>query len=339
MTSLPLPVFIVGCQRSGSTMLGSLLGGHPNVICTPESQFLVDCMPDTDPDAMIDAGGLITAIESHWRFRIWNWRLGGRRPPFQRGRYADTIAWLIHLYAEDHGRPNPLVWVEQQPGHVFHLKRLADRLPGLKAIHVVRDGRAVAASLMPLDWGPNEITTAATFWMQRLAAAYGAGQMLGPGRFVTVRFEDIVRDPARALQALASFIGLAFDPAMLRGDGLDLPAFTRGDHGLVGERPDAARSERWRDALTPRQIEIFEAMTHDLLAYHGYVRESGPRPRPAGFGEKSVMTVREQVKAVMNRLTFAKRVRLHAAASDQAAVRQTDRSSPVEASSRAMPGA
>jgi hypothetical protein len=304
------PIFCVGCQRSGTTFLGSLLGGDARTIAIPEAQFVADLAPasaDTTPDAR----AVIDAIERHDRFRLWQFDLAGARPHPSLG-YADTIRWLVRRYAAAHGRADPVRWVDHQPGHVKEMAELRVHFPRLKAIHIVRDGRAVAASLLPVHWGPNSVIGAARFWAQRVAMGQALRDFLPAGQFVQVRYEDIVRNPECQMRALADFCGMPYDPALTAGTGFAVPGFTRNQHALVGRPPDPSRLESWRDALSPREIEMFEAMVGPLLTYLGYARDFDHGARLPTAAEKARAVFADQGRGAVNLGRFRRRVRAFA---------------------------
>jgi len=300
------PIFIVGCQRSGSTMLGALLGGAAEAIAIPEAQFVAELAPDS-ADAPVDPARVIDAIAEHYRFRIWNFDLEGARPD-PGGSYADTIRWLVARYAAAQGREGVTRWIDHQPGHVREMAVLRSHFPALKAVHVVRDGRAVAASIMPLNWGPNAVHSAANFWAQRVAMGSALRSYLGEDAWMEVRYEDIVTDPEPVLRRIAAFLGLGYDAAMSEGGRFAVPAFTQNQHALVGKRPDPSRLDSWRKTLSPRDIEMFEALVGPLLTYHGYRRDF-PHARLPGFAEKVGMTINDQWQAMRKRRRFEARVR------------------------------
>jgi hypothetical protein len=301
------PVFIVGCQRSGTTFLGSLLGADPETIAIPEAQFIPELAP-ADPDAVSAMNTAIDAIEKHYRYGIWNFDLQGSRPDAD-GSYADAVRWLVTQYAARHGKPDVSRWIDHQPGHVREIGKLREHFPRLKVIHIVRDGRAVAASIMPMAWGPNAMQSAANFWAQRVAMGAALRDYLGEGNWIQVRYEDIVADPETELKKLCAFLGIDFNPAMTQGTGFAVPAFTQNQHQLVGQKPNAARLEAWRRDLSPRQIEIFEALVGPLLTYLGYSRDFGDTARLPDFREKLGMALRDQFAAIRNRAKFEKRVK------------------------------
>ena len=302
------PVFVVGCQRSGSTLLGAMLGSHPEMVCVPEAQFLSELMPPGSPDQPVDPVSVIDAVERHWRFRVWEWDLAGRRPgPGDCPRtYRGVMEWLVRLYDRDTKTGSSSVWIEQNPGHVHNVRELLLHFPDAKVIHIIRDGRAVAASLLPLDWGPNRILPAVHFWEQRVGRGFAAGAFLRPDQITHVRYEDIVREPEATMRRLADFVGVDFHPSLLTSGGLRLPRFTHYQHGLVGSLPNPKRIDAWREKLKPREIEIFEALNGDLLGYCGYELTMA-NPRGISVVEKILQVGLDQGERGLNHLRFGLR--------------------------------
>lgn len=303
-------VFVVGCPRSGSTMLGAMLGGHSDVVCIPEAQFLVKLMPEAGRDAPVDPAGLIDRISHHWRFRVWEFDLGQSRPTLGEiaPTFRATVEWLVGRYGESIGRQAAQIWVDQGPGNVLHIWKLLEHFPDAKFIHLIRDGRAVAASIMPLDWGPNEIYSATRFWKHLLAYGYVAGAALGPERMLHVRYEDLVTDTERTMRRVATFVGIEFAPSMLSTTGLKLPSFTRYMHQLIGAPPQSEGANKWRRTLSRRQIEIFESEAGDLLPLLGYEQVFGKTQRLSAL-EKGACILRNEIKKTVNAVRFWLRTR------------------------------
>jgi hypothetical protein len=187
------------------------------------------------------------------------------------------------------------VWIDHTPKNALYTATLFRTFPEAKMIHIVRDGRAVAASILPLDWGPNEIEPAARFWAGRLA--YGLiAESCWPDKVFRVHYEDLVQGPEVTLQKLCTVLDLTYDPAMNQTAGFQVPQYTAQQHALIGQVPDRSRVSGWEKQLTPRQVEIFEYTTGDLLEMLGYRPKFGLQAKKVSRRESLVAGIRELYK-------------------------------------------
>ncbi|MGB0653438.1 MAG: sulfotransferase family protein [Thermoplasmatota archaeon] len=257
-------VFIGACERSGTTMLGSLLGGHPELFTTPESRFRLDLMAGPGPRG---AAAMQQAIERHPRFQQWGMQADWSSMAEES---IDPNRLTLHLarsYAHERGQRGS--WVDHTPTNLRFALRIAQACDA-KFIHLVRDGRAVAASYRRMDIGPSDIIHAAETWLSRIAPGLAAEAVLPASSILRVRYEDLVADPKATLMETCAFLDLPFHEDMLVGSGLAVPGLTRKYHALINQPPDARRSETWRTELSPRDIEIFESIVQDTLPMLGY---------------------------------------------------------------------
>lgn len=271
----PTSVFIVGCQRSGSTLLGAMLGRHPNIVCLPEAQFIADlCIAALPGQPLPDLEKLVSAIRRHPRFKLWEFAAEGFTKNLQpeSATFADVIHALAENYAGAHARPDAAFWIDQQPGNLRFMARLSAHFPEARMLHIVRDGRAVAASLMPLDWGPNTIIAAARYWSEKIGLGFAAAHFLPADRVLTVRYEDLVRKPEETLSEIHRWLGLTRQAGPSQPSSLQLPRFSQAQHQKIYELPDPARIDAWQTHLSEQQVALFETVSHDLLEYLGYRR-------------------------------------------------------------------
>ena len=102
------PVFIGGCERSGTTMLGAMLGCHSRSLCLPESQFMDDQLAHADSDGRIDSRAALGRIVAHERFRLL-WGLSLEPASVQADKLGSTLAdlwtWLAQAYGRKAGNP------------------------------------------------------------------------------------------------------------------------------------------------------------------------------------------------------------------------------------------
>jgi Sulfotransferase family len=293
-------------------MLGAMLGAHSQCVATPETQFIDHLFNQSgfDPGAL-DPGKVLDRIGADQRYRLlWQFPIdpGSLAVDEVGTTLARVISWLVHAYGRQLGKEATL-WVDHTPTNFRRALTLLRLFPEGRFIHLVRDGRAVAASLLPLDWGPNNAHHAAEFWMSRCAAGLAAESALGPERVLRVRFEDLVIDSESILQRIATFAALEYEPAMAAGAGLQPGPYHQRQHSLVGRPPDQSRLNAWHESLTKRQVEIFEAEAGDFLTILGYEPLYGIRARPASRLEVLRMRVADLARRAGNNLRRQRRAR------------------------------
>jgi hypothetical protein len=278
------PVFIAGCDRSGTTLLGDLLGNSRWSITTPESQFLHDLLIQIGLGSFRSPEAAASWLQNHFRFVAWDMPLNLLELAglIDLARPRLTIENLLAEYVR-HVQPDKIgadVWIDHTPDNFKYQTMLKNLFPEARFIHIVRDGRAVCASIKPLEWGPNNAYMASRHWATRLSEAM-AVEVAEGANCLRVRFEDLLQDPDDVLQRICRFIDLPFETALLKGGGLLLPEFTRNQHRLVGKPLDGSRAERWRRTLSKGEIRDFESypLAHTLLTQLGYRTEFADPPQ------------------------------------------------------------
>lgn len=305
-------IFIGGCSRSGTTLLGAMLGAHGNIICSPESHFKIDVLRALASGKIkAQPSDLMNLIQRNWRFKIWELDL----PPSNAFSHvpvepllAQLLNWIISQYAHQQEKPQSSIWVDHTPENISYACSLQQLFPNARFIHIIRDGRAVAASILPLDWGPNSIMKAARWWVRMVSFGLAAERTLGPEWVMQVKYEDLVLEPEATMQAISQFLGIDFQPEMLHATGFNPPSYTTRQHKLVGNRPDPEVVNRWERKLSARQIEIFEHQTRDFLSYLGYPLRYGLEAKGPTFWEVQQDKVRELFKGeILNKMKWLKR--------------------------------
>jgi hypothetical protein len=203
------------------------------------------------------------------------------------------------------------VWIDHTPRNMNFASTISEEFPDGRFVHIVRDGRAVAASLLRVDWGPNTIDEAARMWLVRLSyglAAEAATEGVIP--VTRVRYEDLVAEPEPTLRRLCEQLELEYHPDMVEAGGFTPPASSRSIHELVGRSPEPDRTEAWRRELTARQIEIFESIANDALRMVGYAPDLGRRARPTTRRERYGFRLRELASRPVLRARRRRRWRL-----------------------------
>jgi len=292
------PVFIGGCPRSGTTMLASMLGMHSRMLTVPESHFKTDFLHGLDGQFSRDSiPESLSLIRSNLTFKSWGLDAVIAQACVEDfdGSYGQFVEYFVAQYGEHNGGSNFDYWVDHTPSNINYAHFLLTQWPDSKMLHIVRDGRAVAASVLPLDWGPFTMKHAAERWRLDLAAGLATELAFTSNRVLRVRYERILREPHRVLSEICGFIGVECEERMELGQGFDVPAASKQQHTLVGSLPNPERIDAWRKRLTSRQIELFEFYAGDMLKLTGYDMECGIiAPSPSSL-ENLRMTVADIV--------------------------------------------
>ena len=283
-------VFIVGCPRSGTTLLQRMVNAHPEIAITPESHWIPRLCAKgwaLTPEGAVKPK-LIRRLLAHPKFgrlKITREELTRLTESGKPTSYADLVSRIFDLYGAKHRKP--LVG-DKTPDYVRSIGTLHALWPSARFVHVIRDGRNVALSMMdwpkfrpkPGDfvaWQQDRVATAALWWELNVRLGRQVGKSLGTELYCEVRYESLVACPEEESAALCGFLGVPYSDAMLRF--YQSPA--ESDPGLDGRRaqlPVTAGLRNWSAQLPRRDNERFEAAAGTLLDELGYARLV-PHPR------------------------------------------------------------
>lgn len=280
-------VFIVGCPRSGTTLLRRMVDAHPHIAIIPEIGWLAERYEqrrDITPDGRITPALVLDLIEKGSLGRYTRLPTGPNAlQAFLHTdgaiSYSAFISFLFDQYGELHGKA--LVG-NKTVDHVRSILTLHELWPSAKFVHLIRDGRDVAASAMDWrrasklaerfsSWSQDPVTTAALWWEWHVRLGREAGRRLDEVSYLEIRYESLVARPVEECVRLCAFLGVAYDDAMVRfhegrqcaRQGLD------AKHGWM---PVTPRLRDWRSQASCEDVERFEAAAGGLLDELGYER-------------------------------------------------------------------
>ncbi len=288
-------IFIVGCGRSGTTMLGAMLGTNSRCITTPESQFNMNIYNSLP---YFDALKALDILKNHHRFKIWELDITDNEDILSKcNTHQEFIYTLVSVYAQKlYPDKNADIWIDHTPSNVSQCDILLKVFPEAKIIHIIRDGRAVASSHKKVKWGKHFIPDMAQHWTERVSLGL-ASEIQYPKSIMHIYYEDIVGNTEETLKQICSFVDIEYTQDMIKGDGFKLPSYTKHQHKLVGTPPDYSRIESWKNELSQREIEIFEHGAGNLLRILGY--------EPVYSNPKRIKRIEKlkyRIKKTLNRL-------------------------------------
>jgi Sulfotransferase family len=253
------PVFVLGAPRSGTTFLGSCIGALPEISYHFEPR--------------VTKAAARQVHQGSW--------------PVERAARVFRVTYgLLQAAAGEGG----LRFAEKNPENCFVVPFLASTFPDALFVQIIRDGRDVAVSHAEKPWlsarsagggrrgrggqawGPwarwwveperaeefataSDLTRTAWSWRRFTASARADLAALPPERVLTVRYEDVVRQPEDAAVRIGRFLGHDEPPAPLR------EALLRADPRSIG---------RWREALDDQGLADVEKEAGTLLRELGY---------------------------------------------------------------------
>jgi hypothetical protein len=281
----PAP-FVVGVSRSGTTLLRLMLDAHPQLAIPPETHFIPDLVKACEQEhaGPEEALELITTYRRWPDFGLEAEELGRRLRPIDPFGPGEALRAFYGLYAERAGKPR---WGDKTPHYTRRMPLIEAVLPEARFVHLIRDGRDVALSLIEVHFGPEDVREAAKRWSRWIVKARRHGQRVR--HYLELRYEDLVSEPEAVLRQVCEFVDLPWDPVMLdyhqragermeesaraiaRRRGGEVPADMRArQHRNVRQPPQEARVGRWRREMSASDQAEFEAVAGDLLGELGY---------------------------------------------------------------------
>jgi hypothetical protein len=276
-------LFIVGCPRSGTTLLRRMVDAHPKIAITRETHWIPEVIAQ---GRGIGLAGRVTpelpaVLEAHPKFAT----LGIAREEVERlvrGRpsYSTLVEALFDRYGTARGK---LIVGDKTPGYVREIWLLHELFPRSRFVHLVRDGRDVCLSALEWErkaeqfrrrfptWDDAPVATAALWWRWHALQGRASGQRLPSELYIELRYEALVTDPEGESRRLCAYLDVAFDPAMLRFH----EGRTRFEPGLSAKRawlPPTPGLRDWTAQMADEQVEEFEAAAGDALEAFGYPR-------------------------------------------------------------------
>lgn len=271
MTERSVFPFLLGCPRSGTTLLRVIMDSHPEMAVPPESHFIAKLGHARKRYEGRGAEGWDRLADDlvgrswfeHWRFSEDEVRNCVTDPAVD--SYPNAVRRLYSEYARRRDKPH---YADKTPKYTLDIPILADLFGEARFVHIIRDGRDVALSLMEKPWGPKTLGDAAVLWKKQVETARSDGRRLDPIRYHELRYHDLVEDTESVVRNASSFLGLDFDPDMLNYFEKERPGRSVAKGNV--HRPPTRGMRDWRGQLSHEEVVLFDALAGDLLDELGY---------------------------------------------------------------------
>jgi hypothetical protein len=287
-------LFIVGCPRSGTTLLQRLVDSHPQMAITPETHWIPRWFHKRQGKGLTPHGlvtdKFVQKLFSHSRFLelgLDRSAVGELIRSEQGARYDRFISRLFDLFGQREGKP---IVGDKTPGYARELPTLHRLWPAARFIHLIRDGRDVCLSILDWkrakswkthegaarfrSWAHDPIGTAALWWEWHVRLAREAGLDLGPARYHEMRYESLVARPADQCRALCEFLAVPWHDRMVQAydDKAIMNRLVDFKHPWLPVTPGL---RDWQSQMRSEDLRHFEAVAGTLLEELGYPCATG----------------------------------------------------------------
>ena len=311
------PVFVVGCPRSGTTVLyHMLLSAGDFAVYRSECNVFNLLVPRFR--------GMRSAADRQELMDIW------LRSKMFRVSGLDAAEIRSKIFAECHNggdfqrivmgevarKQGMRRWADSTPEHLLYIEQIKREIPDALFIHIIRDGRDVALSFAkqgwsyPLPWDRDEgLGVAGLYWEWVVRTGRAQGKRLGAD-YQEVRFEELISKPEETLLQLGRFIEHDLDYERIQRAGIG--SVSEPNSSFAG---DSGRSfnplARWKNKMSSEEIAALEELIGDFLTKLGYVLGSKAKRRSLRTARlRSTYMTMFEAKHRMRSTPFGRHVRL-----------------------------
>ena len=285
-------LFVVGCPRSGTSWVQSVLSAHPSVVTSSESHAYENIYDPVTRRGRTSVSGWTKVLHRHdlgerearwvglhwWVNRATLCRLIEWAFSADGVSAADAAETVIEAvfdsYFLEHGGDEHQTLLEKTPGHLSYAAQILARFPEARMVEVLRDGRDVCVSMqmqaLTMSWPPKDRRDQIAAWVQ--AVRKGIALRSDPAvrdRVHLIRYEALKADPEVEIARLFEFAGLEADRGSVaavadRSDFRHQPSTGDGRHTRRGEVGD------WRNHFDADDEALFRQLAGDVFEAAGY---------------------------------------------------------------------
>jgi hypothetical protein len=263
------PVFILGLQRSGTSLASAILNSHSRIAVPGETHFLTGILSQLRKDACV------SGIE----------RLGVSREEVA----ASARALILYYYERYLHKVGKARWGEKTPNYTEIAPEIHEVLgPDVRFVYMLRHGLDVVHSFQSMPWFSerpdiqklppvDRLRYAARIWRQVNIDGH-AFVSKHPDTCRVVRFEDLTAEPERTVRGLLEFLGEPWEPAVLEYS--KFPQTGNRDPKLLSHRAIGPNSKNYSGWPIEHQRAVYEVMAAELerFGYDAPVLQGGAAP-------------------------------------------------------------
>lgn len=248
------PFFLVGAERSGTTLLRLMLDHHHSIGWVQEFEYSIDLVTDNGEFPSLDQ--YYEWLETHRIFQSMGFTIDKNLD------YPLLINSFLEQKLNSCNKPIIGATVHR------HFDRLLHIWSNSCFIHLIRDPRDVAKSCMGMGWAGN-VWYGVDRWLEAEQLWNHLKNQISADRYIEINYENLITNPVTVLTTISEFIGVEYDPSML----------TYAQNTTYGF-PDPKLIQQWQTKLSEVEIQLIESKVADLLTNRGYELSGKPLIQP-----------------------------------------------------------
>lgn len=298
------PLFLVGCPRSGTTLLQRMLDAHPHVAIAPETFFIRKVyMRRREYGDLGRESNWNRLIEDVMAMPVFD-EMGLTKDKFisecreiERS-YSSLFGLMLRQYKTI--RRARLVG-EKTPNHLLYIPTLSRFFPSAVFVHIIRDPRGVVNSWKEVPWSTGSVVGDAHVWKRYLLSVRRIRKPV-LSSFMTVRYEDLVENPLSSMKRVCDFLKLPFDNAVIdfnRYSETSIDKHREPWKERSFEPLDKSRALTWRKELSRKELAEIEAVVGREMRRYDYQPIAERHLVYMAMGKASLFPVMRKVAKVL----------------------------------------
>lgn len=281
------PILILGCPRSGTTLLRLMLNAHPRIAIPPETRFLLPTYFERERfgdlgqvEGRRKLAEFLTGTElyrfaDHDTDRAVVTQAILDAPP----TVGSALEAVYQQYAARFDKPR---WGDKLPTYIEHVRPLLQLFPDAHLIHVLRDGRDCIASLKRQSWSKRSTPDSIGVWNRAVDYGNKARAWVPAEQWHEIKYEELVSDPEARLKELCAFLDEDFVDDMLEPHRVGqsaMPSRKQLKGKLSGEVTTSSIGG-WSRHLEEWESNLMHYVSGKRLRALGYAAPKAKRPAP-----------------------------------------------------------
>lgn len=260
-----------------------LLDAHPNVIIPTECQFIVNLYRKYGHRKIWQphhVESFLRDLKLQWKFDMWNIDMEQlKQSLLDLGidcTYADICRTVYYSYKSIFPKTDINLLADKNPGYAIYTKRICKIFPEARFIYINRDYRDNYVSIKEVGFDLPIPSLSAQKWKYFYRTFKNCAREK-PGKYLYLRYEDLVTRPLEVMEQVCSFAGIPYDEKMFSFherqtdfSRLYNPFVLSNIHRQISTPVNQSRLGIWKEKLTSREINLLDSTVGRMASEAGY---------------------------------------------------------------------